>query len=687
MRSQVARIGAPFSGGVVTSRSEDRLDATQTAELENAILVDGVAQERNGYAPYGTSDPFGALVGVGFGVLSGRFWSDEAQEAERLALTGFEVVAATGGAGLDLSVARLSGSAEGDEVAGPFAIEEYAGEVILAFEGFNSRGCAESLRRWAGAGEDQVGSDPGSFSVTAGIARAVGSGSGFLSSSAVNAYLDELYRVAAISSDTQIGLHGAPDISRSTISATSSELGRFGIKSLVTSTGVTSCTGGTTVTGKGTRWLNGAPGSGPVFGGDIILLAAGDALTAAVKVLFVNNDEQLTLASNPGAKIWTDQQAYILRPLVGECIAAHRGRLFVAGVQWAGDRLQILPQGYDLSHITNGLYSPLNDAARASEVESVEVPNPTATGRIVALASHEAGLVIVRSGEVYLGRNEWPGMSFDRIGQFGCLNRGGCLAARSSVFIAGPGGVWHFDGDLRELSAPRDTEWRELVTSDVLSRTVVGYADDHLFVVGGDAATGAARMWIYDLQRRVWVGDATNEVTTGIPQIDEMRFMFSRSGAAGDVLLGFTGSTAANQRTAVDLSQTVRVDDGGKTTVHTGRGRFMGVLPPSAAGSSSLRKRVVGAKVSYAMDADSGTLDVAAAVDNSAFTAESSLPVNASTDDPKPLTARVRPSSGRLGVSGRNHRIRLQRAAGAASVRRLAIHEVELNVRESRARA
>lgn len=695
MPSAPIRIERPFTGGKVTAIAADKVRPEDAADLENAIFVNEVAQERNGYGNVGSDDPLGGSFAGGVATNSPLY---SVYDAALLAADGeYAVIVASFAESITyIGYAEAAGTwAAGDwadaEVGQYEIVTDYGPELLLTLlQEYPDDEQGQPVLRWAGRGERPVAwDDPatGTWTITSGQKRAAGSGSDFTDHRPRGTYMGGYdypggrLLVENVTSNTELGLYNTPDQDASGSTENNSIFGVFGLMSRVTDIGVTSHgSSATTVTGKGTNFSL-------LQRGDVILRSSGAASADALTVTAVASDTSLTVAAN-SVGAWTDQPATVLRPAAGNIVCVHENQIFIAGLPWAGDRLQYTPVGYDLGQVGNGSYSLLNDAARARALFDIEVPAPTAAGKITGLASHQSGILVGKSRDLWLVSGQHPGMNVRHLADIGCAGPRSILAARGSVFIAGPNGVWEYDGrKLTELSQTRDAEWREVYETEATPHPILGYAEDHLYVKVGSGAD--ARMWLFDLERRIWAGDVTNETTSGIVQVAEVNRMHSsrRPGGVDRLLAVSNVGGVSGEARVVDLADIVRLDADGATTTHTGRGRFMGIVPPSALGSSSTRKRATRVKVLHTLNAASGTLTLSCSVDDAAFTTEKSIADNMSAIGEGPQTEIARPTSGQLGVNGRGVRVRLQRSAGATTVTRCAVHEIEISTRYTHATA
>lgn len=676
MARKVLRIERPFTGGMVTDLPPDQLDPRQSPYLENVVFVDGVATERGGWSHVGTADPLAASIEGLAAVKAVRFQGDADDDLMVSSEDCLAGIATAGEAGTIFD--------GGSVLYYPRAV--YRGEVIWCAQDRLS-----SIRRTVKCTSTTT-AGTGTFAVVEGENRIVGTGTNFDPHVPIGSYINRgLYRVVTRTSDTSLTIATTPDQALSGWSVDPNRWGYIGLLTEVTRQGAIShVASSATLTGTGTTWLSDGPGFGASAFNDWVMTDTAQMRIASTPV----SDTSLTVDPNSVGDL-TAVPYVMARPACGSEACVHRNRLWIAGVEWAPNRLYLTPEGHDLGHLYNGAYSKLTETADSRMLHSVDVPAPDAAGRIVALTSGPDGLYVHKTDSLYRVTGEWPALNVQKVADYGTVEIRAAISTDDGIFFAGPEGIFAVRGNsldnLVEKKGNRGgrlAEWIERMR--LSSRCVLGVVRGHLFISTGEAPP---ECWKFDLRGDRWCGNVTSEdgASTGpehaiyFDSAKDVIIDSATEDVGTDRLFMVTGSTTTIQ--VGDLTTVIPANPGGGVEVDSeGLGRFRADTPTNIAGSTGQLKRVIGAKVGYVLAGDNTmTIDVTSNVDEAdTSTDEVSLPEGDGYDLEH---VRIPASSGGIGKLGRLFKMSFQRSANPTSASRVAVHDIELVVGERRPRA
>lgn len=663
MANEILHIERPFTGGLV----DDPTKPEQMSEGRDVLFPRGVACERGGFGAASVASPMQyAHPQPGQPLVS-------AAEVVGLGAQGPPGLVLTDAIGyLGLASPAYTGAVEALGTRGVYHIGPVWGAEVLLL----AQDGVSPVQRYAGS-SGALAEVTGTISLVKGSTYVAGAGTNFLSCARVGAYLRigstrVAFRIVAILSDTQLSIATAWEVgATSAASYLVTHSAPIGLRTLVTDLGLVNTTQGSNlITGQGTSWLTPRTGHGAVmFGDEIVTRGNPGTSSGPFLIQFAPSGTQLFISqnfpetSNPGYTI--------ARPAVATTAAAHRGRLYLAGVRWHDDRVYILPAGYDLGQRRNEIDSFEVNYADASQVKWQDVPGPDAAGRVVALASAPQGLVVLRSDSVHMLAGEYPAISVEKLADVGCADVRAAIGVDDLVTFAGAEGVFTMRGSrLTEISSSRARTWRRL---QPLAGCVMGVIHDHLLIQClGDVARGAVeagpRTLVYDLRAERWCGDMTLERTG---------FMHSaRNPGRLDDLLAVGPSWPA----VMSLGTTI-VDHAQDMSVTTNPGSFYARTKEDLVGQRTRMGRLLEIKVATDL---TSTGDAAILVGAGADDAQS---LQERRIGPGRQTTRVRAGSQALGLRTRAGSVTLARAdAPGSTVSRLAVHGIEAVVRGARER-
>lgn len=706
-------------GGVVTDLAPHELAANQLAAATDMVLADDVPTERGGWDGIGATNP----VADGFAlaaVMAVRFPGSTITDLVVQSTNQLVGKATSGSSG---PVVDPTGRAN---IGPPRAF--YRGEVILGGRVDTGANLTQNrLTRWSG-NLTGTGDGAATLAITAGSTLVTNFGTDFLTRVPVGCYLPSyvnnggpfvLYshanRVASVTSGTEAALSAAPDLSY-TGAFRSSPFGDVGLGTAVTDLGVIShAASSTTITGKGTRWLNSGPGYGQPRLGDIIMPLNGD-IARSLRIQSVGTNTQITVTANSVAA-YTDEPYVILRPAVGSVACVHGARLWIAGVAWAPSTLYLTPPNHEMCNMGNGRFSLTTQAGLASQLLDVGVPSYDSSGAIVALVSTQSGLLVCKNDSVYLVRGEYPDLVVDKVADVGVIDIRAALSVDDTTVIAGTDGIFSVRGGQldRDLTRGRRGEWRRRART--MTSCVLGVVRGHLFV--RSVATGLGdECWVYDLRRDVWLGNWSRGPNQSDGCGPEGAHWFDSARIPGDPdRLLFTAGTRIRVQ---DGASMVLEGDEANPYPNMNTGLLSFTTGSNIGGPLGRRRRVTRAKVSYRMEGSPATPEWVPGGAIPVFTDPPHLAVESNgnpdalgtvgidtflpcTTAPGVDARRVHPAPpavvpgvyvpGAVGVEGRGFQMRVSRvsggpgtngAAGGVSVSRCQVHGVEFETRGRR---
>ena len=568
-----------------------------------------------------------------------------------------------------------------------YPLVAYQGEVIVAMLGKDmvtpTAGQASSiLYRWAG-NTTTFSSFTGTVSATAGEDTVTGVGTLFTTEAAVNAYLyvadstgvKMSYRITSIESNTRLRVSSPIQVTVAGVSYSIGAFGLFNIASLVTTKGRSS-NSTTTQTGQATTWNSGLD---RVKGNtDWMSDAAG---AARVYVTSVASDTSIGTST---ALALTNAKYRICRPLAGRIVTQHAGRLWVAGVPWAPNRLQVTPAGFQLGDAFNGVDSTSTAIGLAGTVESVEIPSPYDPGRIVALeAGNDPGpLLVLRDTDAYVVYGEWPSVQVTKLGDnIGCVHQFASCASEHGFFWAGSDGVYQYrpGGGVRDLTEGRvNREWRAFVKSlagNATFQVSVEVVDSWLVIsaaYGSETDTQVSppntfpsTQYVYDIDRDAW------GTWTG-PNVLGMSTVFI-GGKPREVI-----ATDYSTNRLVTLSGAMDPTLAG--SANGVNGTFLARSGRMLLGSAGQLGRVIGARLTYRMTGSSPQFTVKFG----STSLQTAATVTTTTTGTAYATTRLRPTLN-LGSEFRDVQVEFAESSGTPT--RLELNEFQWVTRERRVRA
>lgn len=565
----------------------------------------------------------------------------------------------------------------------------YQGEVIAAVVNRNALDDANydgPLIRWAGSTATETAAPAGTVAVTAGSDVIVGTGTAFTSVCNVGQYLvtrDANYiryygLVVKIESDTRLRVSAPADISMSGNAYFTVNQGIIGLGSLVTTQGRASAAAGT-ITGEATSW-NSTLGkvSSQV---DRISNEAGAAMYL---ITAVTDDDTL---SATGAPTFSSGGYRITRPLSGQMVTLHQNRLWVAGLPWAPNRLQVTPVAFSLSSFFNGVDSSTTAPGVANVTESVEIPSPYDPGRIIALeAGNDPGpLLVLRDRDAYIVYGEWPSVQVTKLGDnIGCVHQFASCSSEHGFIWAGSDGVYQYrpGGGVRDLTEGKiNREWRAHIRSVAAYpnfQVSVEVVDSYLVISSAYGSTfdsaGAAQppdtfpstQYVLDIERGAW------GTWTGPNVLGMSAFFFG--GQPRDVIATDYATNRLITLSGATIPTLAGSSDGVNGTFLARSGRML-------MGSAGDLGRVVDSRVTYRLQGSSPQFTVKFG----STTLNTAATVTTTTATSAYATTRVKPGSTNLGTQGRDMQVEFAESSGTPT--RLEINEFSWVTRERRKRA
>jgi hypothetical protein len=246
-----------------------------------------------------------------------------------------------------------------------------------------------------------------------------------------------------VESNTVLRITSKAQVTTSAANYTVTNFGYMNLSTLVTDKGTVSSSG-TTVTGKGTDWQGGldAVDGYILYGVDWI---CGANATTWYGVNTVTDDNTLdVIVGSPGL---SDSNYVVGRPLSGHIACVHAGRLWVAGVAWAPNRLQVTPVAHNLNDVFNGVDSSTTDPDNALIVESVDIPDPNSPGSSPLVGERPRSTPRSAGPDAYIVYGEWPSIQVTKLGEdIGCVDFRGVTFHDNVFYWAGLEGVLVYAG-------------------------------------------------------------------------------------------------------------------------------------------------------------------------------------------------------------------------------------------------
>lgn len=555
---------------------------------------------------------------------------------------------------------------------GAFPVLLWQDEVVFA-----SDNSFRTLFRWAGSTGTEDSSPTGTVAMTAGQDVVTGSGTVFTTEVAVGQYMNiedgdgvfTAFLVEQVESNTRLRVSAPSQITYPGDTFTVTNFGRVNISTLVTDKGLVSGST-TTLTGLGTDWDTGLDQiDGGVFN-NADWISASDS-TQRIGISSATSDTSLNLRGTP-SPAWSSDPYVVGRPLTGNIVTSHAGRLWVAGVPWAPNRLQVTPVGYNLSDVFNGVDSSSTDPDNAAIVESVDIPDPNSPGFITALASgNDPGpLLVLRDRDAYIAYGEWPSVQVTKLGDdIGCLDWRAVTFHDRTFYWAGLEGVFSYTpgGGVRNLTEGRIyREWKAAVSAASLTSTIVAVVNQTLFVAV-DTLGGTDFAYTFDIERGAWSTLTDGRWAQATPVV------FAE--AARDVFVTELGTNRV-------VSLRAATDPAYAGTSNSLQGSFLARSGRMLMGSAGDLGRVVDSRVTYRMTAGSSpqfTVKYGSVSLNTAAT------VTTTTSGTAYATQRIKPGSTNLGTSARDMQVEFAESSGTPA--RLEINEFSWVTRERRKRA
>jgi hypothetical protein len=684
-RTNLVTLQRPFTGGFC----DDPRDPAQALTLVDGLFPLGVLCLRGGYTTRGETNPLGSgpvhYVAELIVPASGR--------------TSADIIVAdqTLGVGLATSAARKGAF----NIAAPFIgssppayipLHLFNGEMLL----YPQDGESPILRSAAGkVGAARTFTNAGTAWVErTGTTVTLGGLSSNLTSSDVGRFVTSRFepgsrRLVAFQ-DADQGHVSSPFWISNRAGGWVSDVGRLGLLTKVTDRGTVNAPNAT-ITGLGTLWATASPqdaGRPLYFGGSenadadfIMPIDAGD-YGYTVPVNDVGGDTTITINVIPPVPAdQTDIQYVIGRPLVGKVGCVHEGRLYTAGVLWAPRRLQVSPPLWNGETPTNDEFSFDVEVGRAAIVGDVEL---STQGTITGLMSLPGGnLAVLTDVDAFVAWGQYPSLNFEHVGDMGNFGTLSFTSTDDVAFFAGRDGVYQFDGNRpRSITAARrgysgiDHYWQNLLSNGFVSCTMAVHRD-HLVVTL--ACTGVTRHLVFDIRRQVWCGNWTLPSTVS-------HLSASRVAGQPDRLL-----MASSAQNAIDDLSPAFVDHETDISVpSTNPGVLVAITGEQILGDVSMEKEVKWLKLAYQMVASAGTptMTVKPGPAPSAAAALTPGPTVTTGEVIGSVTAypqtTVGEASNGLGERIRRFNVRLDADQGSATVQRVVVHELQMEVKEYR---
>jgi hypothetical protein len=528
--------------------------------------------------------------------------------------------------------------------------------------------------RWGGSIAAEDATPSGTVALTANSDVVTGTATAFTSEVTVGQYLnvtdatvglEYCFRVEFIESDTLLRVSGKSQVAVSG-NYTVTNFGYPNISTLVTDKG-TVTTAATTATGKATDWTGGLD---EVIANHLgASWLAGTAATTRYAITTLTDDNTLTLAAAAGL---TNSNYVIGMPLAGHIITDHAGRLWIAGVPWAPNRLQVTPVGHNLSDVFNGIDSSTTDPDNAAVIESIEIPDDKSPGFITALASgNDPGpLLVLRDRDAYIVYGEWPAVQVTKLGEdIGCSDWRGVTFHDRTFYWASLEGVFSYTpgGGVRNLTEGRIyREWKAQIGVDEVDSMVVAVVNRTLFVSVG-LVTNTDFAYMYDIDRGAWSTLTDGQWSHAMPVVF--------AGEGRDVFVTERGTNRI-------VSLAAATDPAYAGTGNSLQGSFLARSGRMLMGSAGDLGRVVDSRVTYRMTSGSSpqfTVKYGSVSLNTAAT------VTTTTSGTAYATTRIKPGSTNLGTSARDMQVEFAESSGTPA--RLEINEFSWVTRERRKRA
>jgi hypothetical protein len=714
MASQTVRIPRPFVKGRVTDKPAAQLDPQEFADGTNVVWPKGVAVKVGNWKFYGPDSPFASNL---LGIMPVQFDSSTTNVTYALSSQSTYIGA------VDTITSNVVGESDTNK-AGSFSNylprAFYNGEVLFcSIDGKNP------VLRWAGkvcngdlglktfqqlnvsfsqtAGSQQIDivrlggatitnpfAAPGQFAF---VTQPVGTAT--YNSFPFPLEMRPTHRITSYYQDT-IGIRPAADITRSNVQMGVYAVGYVGLQSMVTNTGnITSTNGGTpstaTFTGTGTNWSLWATGNtiGQVKRGDFIGPYNGGVATPYGREYFavvngVTSDTATTY--NPVTTIATATQGVVTRHMTARDAVVHRGRVWFLAPEWAPNRVQVTPSNsFDLGVMHNGEDSLVNDFGHAILARYIEVPDAGAPGYIVGGVSTPGPLLILRSNNVYGIFGNWPSTTVDLIADgAGCVDIRSICSSEIAQGWCGESGIYlYMGGKVVDITRDRiSVEWREAMRKRSASAIVcAGMHDNHMIVsVNEPGVGGSSKTWVYNMVTQSWCGFWTTLKPVAFASRRGLR------GVSDDLF--FVRSDTSPTRVGYLDDALKDPDDVGTTNASTAAGTFSVTSSAALLGSISESARVTDSRITYELISDPGNeLEVKSGMTTTGSSAAMGTDTAlARTSTTSPLaTKQIRASAtGGVGTRGKQYQMKLTETGTVSGTKRLAVHEVSLNVRKPR---
>jgi hypothetical protein len=281
----------------------------------------------------------------------------------------------------------------------------------------------------------------------------------------------------------------------------------------VYNTGTVTAVADGTVTGYGTKWAADMSVQNQNF--CVLINDGGTWKLHSFKA--VGSDT--TLTGGYGPTISSKAAYHIASPPPFKDAASHKGSLWGAGVAGYSNRVYVGPPGWNPS-LPPGAVPPFDPSVAVTStdpryflLQTIDVPNPDDSDPIVALLSSQDALWVLKRNSIHGIQGTYPDFSQSPIALgVGCIDLRSAIATDEGLFFASEQGIfWSPDGqDIVDITRDKmNREWRALMRSwDANSYVTCGVANGHLVVSGKFGSTAAS--YLYDLQRREWMGTLSN---------------------------------------------------------------------------------------------------------------------------------------------------------------------------------
>ena len=710
MASQRIRIPRPFVKGRVTDRPAAQLDPQEFSYGTNVVWPKGVAVKIGAWKYYTTDNVLTSNLN---GIMPVQF--DKTSTTVTYALASTTYIGAADTISTPIageSASKIAGIASdylpravwNGEVlychrTGQLPVLRWAGTVCNAPTG--SKTMPRSLLTTVGSPRIEDGISPGLAIPWAysgqfiAVLNTVGK-----SSTQAPQYFPATYRVTATGT---YSFNVSPDSTEtaSSDSAYVSALGKVGLQSMVTKVGTFTSTstfpdGPATFTGYGTQWSSTSTGTGygQVREGDFIGPYMGGPATPYGKSYFgvvqsVAAGADTITVRNHVDTISTATQAVVTRSMTARDAVVHRGRVWFLAPEWAPNRVQVTPSNsFDLGVMHNGEESLTNDFGHAIIARYIDVPDAGAPGNIVGGVSTPGPLLILRSNNVYGIFGNWPSTNVELIYDgAGCVDiRSICSNGNVQGWCGEDGIFLYQNGKVVDITEGRiSIEWRNAMRSRSVNAIVAaGMHDDHMIISVVEPSTNTATTWVYNMIAQNWCGFWTTlkaaafGARKGLRGVsDDMFFVERVSGRVGYL------DDALKDPTTISAP------------ANYAQGAFSVTSGAALLGSITESSRVTGMKVTYELITPTfvelGTPNVIRVESGMTTTGSSgSMGIDAnltySTTSSPMKTSVIRSSaSGGIGTRGKQYQVKLTEVGDASTTERIAIHEMTIDVRKSRA--